>query len=67
MCLAVLTIFYGVQESSEFVRMYNGYRYDPDLDYGGELFAPSVSEKSLPSEVDWREKGYVTPVKNQVS
>ena len=47
--------------------MYNGYQYDPDLDYGGELFVPSVSEQSLPSEVDWREKGYVTPVKNQVS
>jgi len=60
---------YGDLLSHEFQAMYNGYRYDlrNNTTLNGLLRATYIEPANveLPRKVDWREKGAVTPVKNQ--
>ena len=52
--------------SAEFRKLFLGYRHNATRPSSGSTFLPP-SFVTLPKQVDWREKGYVTPVKNQVS
>jgi cathepsin L len=53
---------YGDMTNTEFVEMMNGYKQS-DKKTGASFMAPLNVE--IPASVDWRTKGYVTPVKDQ--
>ena len=54
---------YGDMTHEEFVKVMNGYRVRTSNSTNPIFLAPS--NIALPDSVDWRTKGYVTPVKNQ--
>lgn len=56
---------YGDLTNTEYRKQLLGYHYNSTRSKDGASFlAPSFVQ--LPAEVDWRKKGYVTPVKDQV-
>ncbi|RXN32077.1 cathepsin L1-like protein [Labeo rohita] len=55
---------FGDMTNEEFRQAMNGYNLDSSRKSKGSLFMePSFFE--APHQVDWREKGYVTPIKDQ--
>ncbi|XP_035999433.1 cathepsin L1 isoform X1 [Fundulus heteroclitus] len=55
---------FGDMTNEEFVQIMNGYKPQTEGKLKKSLFMkPNFLE--VPSAVDWRERGYVTPVKNQ--
>ena len=59
-----MILLFSSQDGAEFAKMYNGYRMNPNRKPGKLFVPPAVTD--LPTTVDWRTKGYVTPIKNQV-
>ena len=57
---------YSDMTHQEFVSIMNGYRYSKKHSrVEDENTYLSSSNINLPAEVDWRERGYVTPIKDQ--
>jgi len=56
---------YADLEHSEFVKLMNGYQSSESSNFDRATYMEPMIPYTLPSSVDWRDEGYVTPVKNQ--
>merc|ERR1712168_792052 len=54
---------YNDLSHAEFVNMMNGLHYSESDSKANPIFSSNL--EALPEEVDWRPKGFVTPIKNQ--
>merc|ERR1712168_1544084 len=54
---------YNDLSHAEFVNMMNGLHYSESDRKANPIFSSNL--EALPEEVDWRPKGFVTPIKNQ--
>nr|XP_005165198.1 cathepsin L, like isoform X1 [Danio rerio] len=55
---------FGDMTNEEFRQAMNGYNRDPNRKSKGSLFI-EPSFFTAPQQIDWRQKGYVTPIKDQ--
>ncbi|GBO45712.1 Cathepsin L1 [Araneus ventricosus] len=55
---------YSDMEHDEFVRVFNGFRRNVGKQNNASSWV-SPSNIAVPDQVDWRDKGLVTPIKNQ--